>query len=73
MDEETLKRAANKAIDDAGVNCKVGKITKGPSTDSWFIQFTNDHGTFHYTDIMGADEEHATNFLTNFLRGTPPT
>lgn len=47
MDEEVIKRAAEAAVNDLQLDCRIEKVFRHPrSNEKWCIQFTGDYGQF---------------------------
>jgi hypothetical protein len=47
MDEQVIRRAAEAAVNDLQLNCRIEKVSQHPrSNDKWCVQFTGDYGQF---------------------------
>lgn len=47
LDEQVIRSAAETAVHDLKINCRVEKVSKHPrSSDKWCVQFTADYGQF---------------------------
>jgi hypothetical protein len=46
MDEQAITRAAEKAVNDLQLDCKINNVSRSPSEDQWCIQFSGKYGQF---------------------------
>jgi hypothetical protein len=46
MDEQAITRAAEEAVSDLQLDCKINKVSRSPRGDEWCIQFSGKYGQF---------------------------
>jgi hypothetical protein len=46
MDEQAITRAAEEAVNDLQLDCKINKVSRSTSGDLWCIQFSGKYGQF---------------------------
>jgi hypothetical protein len=46
MDEQAITRAAQEAVNDLQLDCKINKVCRSPRGDQWCVQFSGKYGQF---------------------------
>ncbi|HEV7375640.1 MAG TPA: hypothetical protein VGN95_13035 [Pyrinomonadaceae bacterium] len=46
MDEQAITRAAEEAVNDLQLDCKINKVCRSPRGDQWCVQFSGKYGQF---------------------------
>lgn len=46
MDEQAITRAAEEAVNDLQLDCKINQVSRSPRGDQWCVQFSGKYGQF---------------------------
>jgi hypothetical protein len=46
MDEQAITRAAEEAVNDLQLDCRINKVSRSPRGDQWCVQFSGKYGQF---------------------------